>query len=161
MILRENEKLITVVRRHKSGLNGLLSLSVALALLFLFALLYFKFNFFGYGWQVFSFLMLALVSANLYKFYIWKNNTLFITSQRVVRNDQSGLFNRTVIEILYSDIHEIIFKKKGIVSIVNNYGTLIIRTPSDNKIVFNKVPDPEKVVEIINKTRSEHATPKL
>lgn len=161
MVLRENEKVITVVHRHKSGLNGSLFFSASLVFLFLLVLSYFKFNFFGYGWQVFGFLLLILASINLLKLYVWRNNTLFITNQRVVKNDQSGPFNRTVTEILYSDIHEIVFKKKGITSVVNNYGTLIIRTPSDNKIIFDKIPNPEKVVEIINKTRSEHANPKF
>jgi len=161
MILRENEQLITAVRRHKSSLSGSLSLSAVLIFLFLFVLLYLKFDFFGYSPQISSILLLILVSINIYKLYIWRNNVLFVTNQRIVRNDQRGLFSRAVTEILYSDIHEIIFKKKGIASIINNYGTLIIRTPSDNKIVFDKIPDPEKVVEIINKTRTSYEPPVL
>ncbi len=161
MVLRENENLIKVIRRHKSSLGGTWSLSAGLMFLFLFVLFYLKFNFFGYGWQAFSVFVLILVLVCLYKFYVWKNDVLFITSQRVIRNEQAGLFNKTVTEILYQDVHEIIFNKKGLASIVNNYGDLIIRTPSDNKIVFEKVPDPEKVVEIINKTRTHHDLPKL
>lgn len=161
MVLRENEQLITVIRRHKSIFSGPLLLSAALISLFFLVLIYFEFNFFNYSWQVFSALLLILVSINIYKFYVWRNNALFITNQRVVKNDQRGLFNRVVTEILYSDIREIIFKKKGIASVINNYGTLIIRTPSDNKIIFNKIPDPEKVVEIINKTRTSHEPPAL
>lgn len=161
MVLRENEKLIEVVRRHKSSLGGTWSLSAGLMFLFLFVLFYLKFNFFGYGWQVFGILVLILSAASLYKFYVWKNDVLFITNQRVVRNEQAGLFHKIVTEILYRDIHEIIFNKKGLSSIVNNYGNLVIRTPSENKIVFEKIPDPEKVVEIINKTRTHHASPEL
>lgn len=161
MVLRENEKLIHVVRRHKSSLGGTLSLSAGLMFLFLFVLFYLKFNFFGYGWQAFSVLVFILALVCLYKLYVWRNDALFITNQRIIRNEQVGLFYKIVTEILYEDVHEIIFNKKGFASMVNNYGNLIIRTPSENKIVFEKIPDPEKVVEIINKTRTTHAPPKL
>lgn len=161
MTLRENEKLIKVVRHHKSSLSGVWSLSAGLVFLFLFVLFYLKFNFFGYGWQAFSVLTFILALVCLGKLYIWQNDVLYITNQRVIRNEQSGLFNKTVTEILYQDVHEITFNKKGLTSIMNNYGDLVIRTPSENKIVFDKIPDPEKVVEIINKTRTRYASPEL
>ncbi|MEX2090923.1 MAG: PH domain-containing protein [Candidatus Paceibacterota bacterium] len=153
MNLRENEELVKIVRSHKSNLNGALSLSGALVFLFFFVFLYFKFNFFGYEWQVLSLVVLLSVAIVLYKLYVWKKDALYITNQRVIRNEQSGLFSKTVTEILFRDIHEIIFNKKGFSSVINNYGNLIIRTPSDSEIVFKKISDPEKVVEIINKTR--------
>ena len=161
MVLRENEQLIKVVRRHKSSLSGLWAASTGVILLFFLALLYFKFNFFGYAWQVFSVIALVLAFVILHKLYVWRHNVLFITNQRVIRNEQTGLFSKTVTEVLYQDIHEIVFNKKGFSAMMSNYGTLIIRTPSDNKVVFDKIPDPEKVVEIINKARSPHAHPQL
>lgn len=159
MVLRENEQLIRAVRRYKSSLNGLWSASTGVILLFVLVLSYFKFNFFGYAWQVFGGLALTLAFVVLYKLYVWRNNVLFITNQRVIRNEQTGLFSKTVTEILHQDIHEIVFNKKGFSAMVGNYGTLIIRTPFDNKVVFDKIPDPEKVVEVINKARSPHAHP--
>ena len=160
MVLRENEKLIRIIRRHRSSLGGVLSFSAGLVFLFLFALYYIKFNFFGYAWQVFGVFVLVLAGVILSKLYLWRNDVLFITDQRVIRHEQTGLFSKTVTEVLYQDIHEIIFNKKGFASVVNNYGNLVIRTPSDNKIIFEKIPDPERVVEIINKTRLSNA-PKL
>lgn len=153
MVLRENEKLVQVIRRHKSSLHSIWSLSVVLIASFLLVFLYFKFNFLGYGWQVFSVVVFVLALISFRKMYMWRNDVLYVTNQRVIRNEQPGLFNKTVTEILYQDIHEIIFNKKGFASIINNYGNLIIRTPSDSKIVFEQIPDPERVVEIINKTR--------
>lgn len=161
MILRENEKLIRAIRRHKSSLGGIWSLSAGLVFLFLFVFFYLKFNFFGYGWQAFSVLVFILALVCLGKLYVWRNDVLYITNQRVIRNEQASLFDKTVTEILYQDVHEITFNKKGLASIVNNYGDLVIRTPSENKIVFEKIPDPEKVVEIINNTRLQYGPPKL
>ncbi len=106
-------------------------------------------------------LVLILAATVITKLYIWRNDVLFITDQRIIRNEQAGLFQKTVTEVLYQDVHEIIFNKKGFGSIVNNYGDLIIRTPFDSKIVFKKIPDPERVVEIINKTRTRHESPVL
>lgn len=161
MTLRENEKLIEAVRSHRSSLNSVWFLSAAMLFLFFFLLSYLKFNFFGYAWQAFSVLAFILATFALYKMYVWRNDVLFVTNQRVIRNEQEGLFHKTVTEILYRDIHEIIFNKKGFSSIVNNYGNLVIRTPSDSEIVFEKIPDPEKVVEIINKARILYGPAKL
>ena len=35
----------------------------------------------------------------LYKYYIWRNNVLIITNQRVVENEQYGFFSKTVTEL--------------------------------------------------------------
>ena len=113
MTLRENEKLISSVRRHSSGLNSVWASSAAALFVFFFILLYLKFSFFGYTWQTFSGLVLVLAIFIFCKLYIWRNDILFITNQRVIRNEQEGVFHKTVTEILYRDIHEIIFNKNG------------------------------------------------
>ncbi len=154
MILRENEILMKIIRRHVSSLNGSFSLAGSILIIYLLIVYYFKFNFFDYGWQVLSVLILVLILFVIYKTYVWRKNTFLITNQRLINNEQSGLFSRTVTEIIYDDVHEITFKQEGLSATISNYGTLVIRTPSENKIILERIPDPEKVVELINKIKS-------
>ena len=153
MQLRENEILIKIIRRHASSLNGSFSLAGGVLIIYLFVVYYFQFNFFGYVWQVLGVLILVLTMFVLYKIHIWNKNTLAITNQRLIYHEQNGFFSRTVTEVLYRDIHEITFKQKGFSASMSNFGTLIIRTPSDSEMLMEKISDPEKVVELINKTR--------
>ena len=153
MQLRKDEILIKTIRRHVSSLNGSLSLAVCVLIAYLLILYYFKFNFFGYGWQVLSLLILVLLLFVFYKINIWRKNAFLITNQRLINNEQRGFFSRTVTEITYDDVHEITFKQEGLSATFSNYGTLIIRTPSENQIILDKIPDPEKAVELINKIK--------
>lgn len=154
MQLRENEILIKIIRRHTSSLNGSISLAGGILMTYLLVVYYFQFNFFGYVWQVLSVLILILISFVVYKVYVWRKNAFLITNQRLINNEQNGFFSRTVTEITYDDVHEITFKQKGLSATFSNYGTLVIRTPSENEIILEKIPDPEKAVELINKTKN-------
>ena len=154
MILRENETLFNIVRRHTVALYGPFSLVGGVLVVYLLIVYYFQFNFFGYDWQVLSVLIPILTLFVVYKIYIWRKNAFLITNQRLINNEQEGFFSRTVTEITYDDVHEIEFKQGGLSAVVSNYGTLVIRTPSENQIILEKIPNPEKVVELINKTKN-------
>ena|SRR3989344_2293528 len=154
MILRENETLINIVRRHTVALYGPFSLVGGVLVVYLLIVYYFQFNFFGYDWQVFSVLILLLVLFVVYKMYVWWKNAFLITNQRLINNEQDGLFSRTVTEVVYEDVFEIAFKQNGVSAIALNYGTLVIRTPSESQIILETIPNPEKVVELINKVKN-------
>lgn len=154
MQLREKEKLINIVRKHAITLCAPFSLAGGILIVYFLAAFYFQFNFFGYDWQVFSVLILALASFIFYKIYIWRKNEFFITDQRLIKNEQKSFFSRTVTEVTYEDVHEIMFKQNGLSAAALNYGTLVIRTPSENEITLEMIPEPEKVVELINKARN-------
>jgi len=154
MILRENETLINIVRRHTVALYGPFSLVGGVLVVYLLIVYYFQFNFFGYDWQVFSVLILLLVLFVVYKMYVWWKNAFLITNQRLINNEQDGLFSRTVTEVVYEDVFEIAFKQNGMSAIALNYGTLVIRTPSESQIILETIPNPEKVVELINKVKN-------
>ena len=154
MILRENETLFNIVRRHTVALYGPFSLVGGVLVVYLLIVYYFQFNFFGYDWQVFSVLILLLVLFVVYKMYVWWKNAFLITNQRLINNEQDGLFSRTVTEVVYEDVFEIAFKQNGMSAIALNYGTLVIRTPSESQIILETIPNPEKVVELINKVKN-------
>jgi hypothetical protein len=83
-------------------------------------------------------------------------DALIITDQRVVENEQRGFFSKTVTELLYRDILEISYSKEGMSSSLYNYGDIKIRTASENELVFEKIPNPAEVVEVINRIRQDN-----
>ena len=89
----------------------------------------------------------------LYKFYIWHNNALIITSERLIAKDQYGLFSKRIRAMLYEDIIDISYIQKGMTPVLCNYGTLIIRMSSGTRILLKMVPDPWKAVEAINQLK--------
>jgi len=119
----------------------------------LFAKFYFKFSFWGYSWQVLGITIGIISITILYKFYIWRNNALVITSQRLISKDQYSIFSKRVRALLFEDIVDISYIQKGITPILCNYGSLIIRMSSGSKILLNTVPNPWKVVESINQIK--------
>jgi hypothetical protein len=155
IILRENEKLVKVVHMHAINVfRAFLTWPwIVLALLLIRYLA--NFNFFGY-WN-FVILIAALIVAVIvfYKYYIWKANALIITDQRVIEHQQWGFFTKTVTELLYNDILQISYSKEGMSATFYNYGDLIIRTASNNQIIFEMIPGPDRIVSLINSIRQE------
>jgi len=159
IILRQNENLVKMVRKHVIFLLpvffGWPWIIVALILVRYLA----RFDFFGYWPFVLILAVLLILLVIMYRLFIWRMDALIITDQRVVENEQRGFFSKTVTELLYRDILEISYTKEGVASSIYNYGDIKIRTASENEIVFEKVPDPAGVVEVINKNRQNPATP--
>lgn len=153
IILRENENLIKSVRQHKMFLMpaifGWPWLVVGLALIRYFV----GFNFFGYWLLVLAASIVIVLLIILYRIFIWKRNALIITDQRMVENEQLGLFSKTVTELLYEDVRQISYDKHGMNASLYDFGDIKIRTASDSEIVLEKIAEPDEVVEIINNIR--------
>lgn len=153
IILRENEKLVKVVREHWMFLVqvfftwpwvivGVIVVRYAL-----------NFDFFGF-WNIAIIAAIAIVGLALaHRLFIWKMNALIITDQRVVENLQQGIFAKTVTELLYQDILEISYSKQGMNASIYGYGDLKIRTAAENEVIFERVPKPDEVVTLINNIR--------
>ena len=157
IILRQNEQLIKVVRQHMMFLMPAF-FSWPFVIVGLLAVRYgLGFDFFGY-WNWMSVLAVLLVLlVILYKYYIWRNNALIITNQRVVENEQHGFFSKTVTELLFRDILEVSYDKKGVSASMYDYGDLKIRTAAENEIVLEKIAKPDETVELINQIRQGSA----
>ncbi|OGN27867.1 MAG: hypothetical protein A2941_00790 [Candidatus Yanofskybacteria bacterium RIFCSPLOWO2_01_FULL_49_17] len=153
MRLHENETISATVHQHWTTIIGpaiILSLIVAIELV---AGFYFHFGFFGYG-PLAYFVISALAAISfLYNLYIWRENNLVITNLRVIHNEQSGLFNEKVTELLYRDITEASFTQDGPLALAYDYGTLVLRLPSEGQVMVKDIPHPSQVMELVNKIR--------
>lgn len=151
--LRENEKILKIIRQHRSVIAGTIFLSVMLSGFVTFAFLRYDFNVLGYSWEIIIGAILIAALIIIYKIFIWHKNTLIVTNQRIIINDREGVFSRTVTELIYRDIHNISFKQVGISALLNRYGKLVMKTPSGSEIIFDKISSPAEVVRIINEIR--------
>lgn len=153
IILRQNENLVKVVRRHQMFLLPAFFswpfIVVALVLVRYQA----HFDFFGYWPLVLSLAILVVAMVLLYKIYIWRMDALIVTDQRVVENSQQGFFSKTVTELLFQDILEISYSKEGLNASLYDYGDVKFRTAAENEIVIEQIPDPDHIVELINTIR--------
>lgn len=76
-------------------------------------------------------------------------STFIITNWRIVDVDQSGFFNQTVSESLYSQIEEVTFKCRGLLRAVMSLGDIYISF-IDSKRIKIKLPlikNPQHIVD--------------
>lgn len=158
IILRENEKLVKVVHMHSINIIRQFLVWPWIVIVLLVIRYLANFNFFGYWNFVILIALLIVTVIVFYKYYIWRANALIITDQRVIENQQQGFFAKTVTELLYNDILQISYSKEGMTATFYNYGDLIIRTASNNQIIFEMIPCPDRIVSLINGIRQEKRT---
>lgn len=153
IILRQNEKLIKIIRRHWIFVAP----TIVFWVIFVVALgaikFFIAFDLWGYWFWLMAVIAAVILLTILRKYYLWRANVLVITDQRVVENEQKGFFSKTVTELLFKDILEISYSKNGLNASLYNYGDIRIRTASEDDLIVPKIPDPGQVVEVINQTR--------
>ncbi len=155
MEIQEGETIVATVRQHWFVMVQPIVIASMIVVALAVAGLYFQFDFFGYtsatclvmGLVVFLFLM--------YKFYLWRQNELAITNFRIINHQQRGLLSQTVTELLYRDITDVSFTQDGASAMAFDYGTLIIRLPSQDQVKVETIPKPSKIIETINQIRME------
>ena len=153
IIIRPNEKIIKTFKIYKGSLNYFLPLIFLIILGFIFFKIKFSFNFWGYWAAAIGAISIILFITFLVKWTVWKNNEIVVTNQRVIYNNQKGLFSKVVTEIFLSDIHEVSYELDGIGETFSNYGTVRIKTGGSVDLMIKKVKNPQKVVETINNAR--------
>lgn len=82
--------------------------------------------------------------------YVHDMNVLFITTDRIRRNEQHFLFNQNVYESLIDDVKDVEIRKHGIVQHLLNYGTLVITIVyGETDFVIEYVHKPEEVADLL------------
>lgn len=84
-------------------------------------------------------------SLTMYTLDVW-----IITDRRIIDSNQHGFFNRSVSELHFSRIQDILVKTDGPFQTVINYGDLYLQTAgTEERFIFYQIPDPIKVKDII------------
>lgn len=99
-------------------------------------------------------LFLILWNLLFYGIMIYSLNTVIITNKRIIENQQLGLFKHAVNEIELKNIQDISIKILGPFAQLLNYGNIEIQSAGAiAKFNFTKLPDPQKIKNIIIKAK--------
>lgn len=143
--LNSGERLVGVVRKHWFRVvPRLAEFAIIIALLIIFAN---KFT----GPET-SFAITAILSACfiIYLIYAWillRIDYFIITSDRIIRVSQKGVWNRNLNEILISDIGNIIMSEKGVAASVLGFGSVKITLRDSATFSMTNIADPIKVYQ--------------
>lgn len=109
----------------------------------------------GYNWLnvllfISSVWYLILWLAIFHSLTMYTLNTVIITNQRIIDNDQHGLFNRKVSELHNHRIQDVSVHTNGLIETLLTFGDVTVQTAaSEKQFIFHKVPEPEKVKDTI------------
>lgn len=144
-ILKENEELIQLIRKHALVYTKetLVALIIFLSPFF-FIFLLFKLGSWG---MIIFFVLIFLGLLALFKLWVvYHYNVFIITNQRIILYLQNGLFERNVSEIEFSKIQDISYRYKGFWQTLLKFGSLKIQVVnSETVFLVSAVPYPEKI----------------
>lgn len=158
LLLKDDERVKTVTRRHLVTLFPGLFLALILIVMPFFLL----FSLFAWGIPGVAIFFTALIAGLCIAFrtlLLWDSDVLIVTSLRLVDVDQRGLFSRIVSETPLASIQHVTWSKKGIIESVFRLGTIKVQTQSvTTAIEAQRIPHPQLIHELINDLR-QHAVP--
>ncbi|PIQ68849.1 MAG: hypothetical protein COV91_02130 [Candidatus Taylorbacteria bacterium CG11_big_fil_rev_8_21_14_0_20_46_11] len=100
-------------------------------------------TFFWSLWLMFLWMLFALFWTNFY-LDVW-----IVTNFRVIDIDQVGLFNRTISAFRFDHIQDASVKVSGLLATIIDFGTVEIRTASEESFKFKGVAHPHQLKEKI------------
>lgn len=165
--LREQEKILMVIRKHWFLLVGPLFLFLLLLLvppLTLTFLPYVAQNIhedaiaplanFGVALYVLALLILL--------FHFWMDYYLdmwIVTEKRIIDVDQRGLFSREVSEIPMASVQDVTVEVHGIIQTMLGFGTIRIQTAGEREFTIDEIPHLGPVKDaILNYAHQQFAT---
>lgn len=74
---------------------------------------------------------------------IYKNNVIYVTSEKVAQVIYTSLFSRKISQLSIGDVQDVTVTQRGIFPRIFNYGTLVVETAGEQQnYTFSYVPDP-------------------
>lgn len=151
--LKEQERIITTIRRYCLTLVGWFILVMAIFAIDAFFMFWlFAHNWWGQTLFVLGILLAIFILARV--LFIWQKNVLLITTHRVVDIDQRGFFDKTVSEIPYDQIEDVSGRIKGFFGTILRYGDITIQTGVGKvQIIVHHIKHPVYIQQEINERR--------
>lgn len=143
--LNSGERLVGIARKHWFLIvPRLVEFAIIISLLIIFA------NKLGNSRESFAITVILIACFIAYFIYAWillRIDYFIITSERIIRIKQKGVWNRDLSEISILDISNITLNEKGIAAMLLKFGS--IKITLKNTAVFNmaNIADPVKVYQ--------------
>jgi uncharacterized membrane protein YdbT with pleckstrin-like domain len=160
----ENEELVGEIRKHPFGLLVIDLVGFAITALLAIIPIGLALNLDSFdlggssnsqsfsGLLIFVGMLLATLSivATLISAMLYKNNVIYVTSDKIAQVLYTSLFNRKMSQLSIGDIQDVTVTQKGVFARIFNYGTLVIETAGEQQnYTFNYVPDPYQSARLI------------
>ncbi|MFA5749971.1 MAG: hypothetical protein WC895_01980 [Candidatus Shapirobacteria bacterium] len=152
----EDESILLAIRPH--WVTNFSWILISIAMLFIPSILRFLnvLESLPFNYQFVSILFWYLITF-IYvfeKFLSWYFNVFIVTNKRLVDIDFNNMLNKHFAEADINMIQDTSSSVKGIFGTFFNYGTVLIQTASEiNQIVFEDVPNPSKVIKVLQEIR--------
>lgn len=92
------------------------------------------------------------------KFLSWYFNVYIITTRRIVDIDFNNLLVKRYSDAEIGMIQDVTSEVIGVIPTVFNYGNILIQTAAEiNQLVFERVPNPEKIIKLLQELRDEES----
>lgn len=147
--LKDGEEIRLVSKKHP--VSALPSLSLASLLIILpFFFLFPLFRTGPTGIVLFIFVVLTGLITAWRGFIMWDGDALVVSTVRVLKVSQTGMFARTVHEISIETIREVSWTKKGLLGYFFHYGDVMISGGQLPIMCAQCVPNPQEVHALLN-----------
>lgn len=153
--LNESENLVKLIRRHPVTFTGSVFQSFLIFLL-IGAGGYFVLNIYQKNIKETA-LIIGFLIGLFYLLYNWLNwirIVYIITDEHIIDIHVKGLFRKTVTEIEFSDVHEVLYEITGIIATLFKFGNVLVKT-MEGTLVMNSVHKPEEVYKVITAIKKE------
>lgn len=151
--LSAHEYVILSVRRHPIGLVLPLLVSTIMICLVMAGLILLPDIVHTTGWAVSDYTVaylvgcvaIALFAVAMYVLYwVYVNNTFFLTNESIIEKTQLSLFSSNVKSVGLDDVVDVSYRQTGILEQVFNFGTVQVGTKDDElPYVFHTVSNPK------------------
>lgn len=89
------------------------------------------------------------------KFLDWYFDVFVVTNRRLVDIKFNNLLNKHFAEADIGVIQDVSSSVRGLLGTFFNFGTVLVQTASEiNQIIFKNVPNPEKIIKVIQELRN-------
>lgn len=89
------------------------------------------------------------------KFLDWYFDVYIVTNKRLVDIKFNNLINKHFAEADFDVIQDVSSSVRGVLGTFFNFGTVLVQTASEiNQIIFKNVPNPEKIIKVIQELKN-------
>ena len=154
----EEEKILMILRRH--WLTNLPWFFMAIVLFFAPGLLQYVplLDSFPAKFQLMFVIVwyLIVIMFVFERFLAWFFNMSIITDERIIDVDFANLTTKKVADADLDKIQDVTFTNNGAIGTIFNYGNVLVQTSAEVvQFVFDSVPNPSKVADVLQHLRAE------
>lgn len=96
------------------------------------------------------FLCVGTIIVTAISAYLYKNNVVLVTSEKISQMLYISLFNRKISSLSIADVQDVTVKQNGIFAHIFNYGTLTVETAGEqSNYTFTFMPEPYEVAKAL------------